>query len=63
MALRPLALITISSGLGEGPKIDATPPSGANEPSGVIAFPNAGMALFVTVVAVTLSRTITPLPR
>ena len=54
--------MTISSGLGEGPKTDETPPSEENDVSGVIGFPNPGTTLFVTVVAVTLSRTIMPRP-
>ena len=59
--LRPLAVITISSGLGEGPKTDVAPPS-VNDVSGVVEFPNPDTTLFVTVVAVTLSRTMTPRP-
>ena len=63
IALRPLAVITISSGLGDGPVIDAIPASEAKDASGVTKLPNLGTTLLVTVVAVTLSKTITPRPR
>ena len=63
IALRPLAVITISSGLGEGPVIDAIPTSEAKDASGVTTLPNLGTTLLVTVVAVTLSKTMTPRPR
>jgi hypothetical protein len=55
-------VITISSGLGEGPKTDVTPPSVEKEVSGVIGFPKPGTTLLVTVDAVTLSKTTTPRP-
>lgn len=61
-ALRPLAVITISSGLGEGPKTEVAPPSLEKDVSGVIGFPKPCTELLVTVVAVTLSRTMTPRP-
>ena len=63
MALRPLAVITISSGLGEGPVMETMPPSEEKDVSGVTALPSTGTTLLVTVVAVTLSKTMTPRPR
>ena len=59
---RPRAVITISSGLGAGPKIEGLPPSEVKDVSGVIGLPIPDTTLLVTVVAVTLSRTITPRP-
>ena len=62
IARRPLAVITISSGLGEGPKAEAITPSEEKDVSGLIVFPIPGTTLLVTVVAVTLSSTIIPRP-